>query len=469
MVTQNSGLIRPYHPVLALMYRLVDIAIIFAVYYVLNKTYPRPWTESEATLISWTIILFLMLSEAFNLYRRWRSSPLVEELMTLFMTWVCVSVGVVMFLFITKTTALHSRIVITSWFIMTPIFLSFWKSSVRYCLRALRKKGFNTRSVAVLGVNDMSKTLIKTIQESPWLGLQLNGVYEDRSKDRFDTDFFEDIEIIGTVNDLIEKTRAGELDIVYIALPFKAEDRIQELIEKFADSTSSVYLVADLMLSNLMRSSWMHLGDLQVMSVYETGILGVDGMMKRMFDLCLLMLILPLCIIPMAIIALLIKLTSKGPVFFKQDRFGLNGQHIKVVKFRSMTVAENHEITQAKKNDSRVTPLGRFLRRTSLDEIPQLFNILKGDMTFVGPRPHAIQHNEIYRSKIHGYMLRHKVKPGLTGWAQVNGWRGETETLEKMEKRVEYDLYYIEHWSLLFDVMIIMKTIKVVLKGSNAY
>ena len=187
-----------------------------------------------------------------------------------------------------------------------------------------------------------------------------------------------------------------------------------------------------------------------MISILESPFLGIDGTVKRLEDIILGALILALITLPMIFIALAVKLTSRGPVFFKQRRYGLNGKQISVWKFRSMTVLEDGDtVTQATKGDARITSLGAFLRKTSLDELPQFINVLTGQMSIVGPRPHAVAHNEQYRQLIGDYMLRHKVKPGITGWAQINGWRGETDTLEKMEKRVEFDLYYIRNWSLL--------------------
>jgi putative colanic acid biosynthesis UDP-glucose lipid carrier transferase len=197
-----------------------------------------------------------------------------------------------------------------------------------------------------------------------------------------------------------------------------------------------------------------------VVSIFESPFQGLSGWVKRLEDIALSIVILSLIAVPMLFIALAVKVTSKGPVFFVQRRYGLGGRPISVLKFRTMRVAEDGgTIKQAQRNDPRVTPLGAFLRRTSLDELPQFLNVLAGSMSVVGPRPHAVAHNELYRSQIHGYMLRHKVKPGITGWAQVNGWRGETDTVEKMQRRIEHDLYYINNWSFLWDMKIIFLTL----------
>jgi putative colanic acid biosysnthesis UDP-glucose lipid carrier transferase len=241
-------------------------------------------------------------------------------------------------------------------------------------------------------------------------------------------------------------------------------------LRRLADSTVSVYLVPDFFVFDLLHGRWSSLGDLPIISVFETPFYGVDGAVKRIEDIVLGLGALLVASPVMFVVAILIKLTSKGPVFFKQRRYGLNGEVIEVLKFRSMRVAEDGPVVkQATKDDPRITPIGRFMRRTSIDELPQLFHVVGGSMSLVGPRPHAVAHNEDYRVRIQGYMLRHKVKPGLTGWAQVNGWRGETDTLEKMEKRIEHDLEYIRRWGLVFDLWIVFLTVFGRKVRQNAY
>jgi putative colanic acid biosynthesis UDP-glucose lipid carrier transferase len=220
----------------------------------------------------------------------------------------------------------------------------------------------------------------------------------------------------------------------------------------------------------MLHSRWTDIGGLPAVSVFENPLYGVDGVVKRLFDVLAGLGILLLAAVPMLLTAIAIKLTSRGPVFFRQRRYGLDGNEILVWKFRSMRVCEDGaKVTQATKNDSRLTPIGGFLRKSSLDELPQLFNVIGGSMSLVGPRPHASAHNEQYRQMIEGYMLRHKIKPGITGLAQVRGWRGETDTLEKMQKRIECDHEYIREWSLGLDIKILFQTLFVVLKRQNAY
>jgi len=258
----------------------------------------------------------------------------------------------------------------------------------------------------------------------------------------------------------VTEVKAGRIESVYVALPLRAEYRIRKLLAQLADTTASVHVVTDLLLSDLLQAGYTNLGGVHVLSVYETPFLGVNSWLKRAEDVVLGSMILAIVSLPMLVIAALIKLTSTGPVLFRQTRYGLNGHPISVLKFRTMTVCEDGDcIRQATEHDARITRLGAFLRRTSLDELPQFLNVLTGEMSIVGPRPHAVAHNELYRKQIPGYMLRHKVKPGITGWAQVNGWRGETDTLDKMKKRIEHDLAYIRGWDLIFDLKIILLTL----------
>jgi putative colanic acid biosynthesis UDP-glucose lipid carrier transferase len=236
------------------------------------------------------------------------------------------------------------------------------------------------------------------------------------------------------------------------------------------DTTTSVYFLPDIYTFDLMQARIDHLAGMPVVAVCETPFTGINNVVKRLSDVVLATLISIMLIPVMMIIAVAVKLSSPGPVIFRQRRYGLYGEEILVYKFRTMTVADDGaKIVQATKDDARITRVGAFLRRSSLDELPQFINVIQGRMSIVGPRPHAVAHNELYRKLIKGYMLRHKVKPGITGWAQVNGLRGETETLEKMQARIEYDLDYLRSWSLTLDLWIIVRTVWVVLKRDNAY
>jgi len=258
--------------------------------------------------------------------------------------------------------------------------------------------------------------------------------------------------------------------VIYLSLPMASQKRILTLLDGLRDTTSSIYFAPDTFVTDLIQGRVDSVGGMPVVAVCETPFTGLNWVFKRGSDIVLSLLILTLISPLLLFIALCVKLTSRGPVIFRQRRYGLDGSEIIVYKFRSMTVMDDgDEIRQAQKHDERLTPIGAFLRKTSLDELPQFFNVLQGRMSIVGPRPHAVAHNEMYRKLIKGYMLRHKVAPGITGWAQINGYRGETEKLEKMKGRIDHDLEYLRNWSLRLDLYIIVKTVWVVFGSENAH
>jgi len=257
---------------------------------------------------------------------------------------------------------------------------------------------------------------------------------------------------------------------IYVTLPMGSQPRIVELLQQAQGTTASVYFVPDVFGISIIQGRLKDLNGVPVVGICETPFTGTNELVKRLSDLVLASLVLLLIAPLMALIGLGVKLSSPGPVIFSQRRNGLAGEEIVVYKFRSMRALDDGDIVrQATKDDPRVTPLGTILRRTSLDELPQFINVLQGRMSIVGPRPHAVAHNEQYRQLITAYMVRHKVKPGITGWAQIHGHRGETDTIEKMQARVEYDLEYLRNWSLGLDLQIIARTVKVVFFDRNAY
>jgi len=376
--------------------------------------------------------------------------------------------AVVIFLFFTKTGAEISRVIIACWFAITALSLVVWRVLFRTYLFKSRCQGYNTRNVAIFGLTDSGIRLAKELVHHPETGFILKGFYDDRDCSRLSQDYISHIK--GGVDKGVELARLGEFDVVYIALPLVAQPRIQSILLALGDTTVDVHIVPDFFSYHLLHSRLAHVGNTQTISVYESPLNGLSSLAKRLEDIIGSTLILAIIAVPMLIIAGLIKLDSRGPVLFKQQRYGLCGKPIKVWKFRSMTVADDGAVVkQATRGDTRITQLGAFLRRTSLDELPQFFNVLQGHMSIVGPRPHAVAHNEEYRNRVNFYMLRHKVKPGITGLAQVNGWRGETDTLDKMEKRIEYDLEYIRTWSIPLDINIVFLTVFKGFINKNAY
>jgi putative colanic acid biosynthesis UDP-glucose lipid carrier transferase len=446
---------------LAPLMRLIDFALIYGALWL--PTYARSgvWDQKSWTAATIAAIAFMLIGQSLGLYRSPRGVGLRPQLVRVWASWFLGVVPQLLFLlFISKQSEEYSRVVVSSWFALAPFFISVWRTAGTLWVRELRSRGYNTRSAAIVGMTALGEKLATQIQSMPSLGLEVYGFYDDRAEERCHPIADSLGGYAGSLKDAVDAARKGEIDLIYIAFPLRAEPRINQLLGQLSDTTASVYLAADFFAFDLLHARWGALGEVPTVSLHETPFYGVDGWLKRLEDIVLGTLILSVIAIPMLIIGAWVKLTSPGPALFRQRRYGLNGEVIHVLKFRSMTVTEDRgEIKQATENDARVTPFGAFLRRTNLDELPQFLNVLEGTMSIVGPRPHAVAHNELYRKKIQGYMLRHKVKPGISGWAQVNGWRGETDTLEKMEMRVEHDLDYIRNWSLLWDIQIIFMTV----------
>ena len=459
------SILKPYSAVLAALHRVLDACLIAVALWGAARALDHEWSPLLSMALALAIVVFLVVGQARQLYGSWRLGSLDDEFRNVLVIWIFTCAVLVIAGFVAKVSSSYSRLGMTVWFLCTPALLMSSRLVVRGPLRWLRRHGANTRSVAVAGAGPLADTIVQRLEESGSFGVRLAGVFDDRAADGHEVS-----RLAGTLSDMVERARDGELDYVFIALPMRAEKQVIELVNQLADTTANVYVIPDLFVFDLMRARWTTLGGLPAVSVYESPFDGVSGWLKRAEDLALGTLLLALAAIPMAGIAAGVALTTPGSVIFRQRRYGLAGKLVEVWKFRTMTSSDDGAaVAQAKPDDARVTRFGRFLRAYSLDELPQLFNVLGGGMSLVGPRPHAVAHNEEYRRLIHGYMLRHKVKPGMTGWAQVNGWRGETDTLEKMQKRVEHDLEYVENWSLWLDLRILAMTVVTVLSRRNAY
>jgi putative colanic acid biosysnthesis UDP-glucose lipid carrier transferase len=314
----------------------------------------------------------------------------------------------------------------------------------------------------------MGMRVAQMLRQRQSFGHDLLGFFDDRSADR--VNLAEDATLLGALKLLPQFIEEHGVKDVFITLPLTSQPRIQSLLESLQNTTASIHFVPDIFGVSVIQGRLEDMGGVPVVGLMVAPFTGINGFIKRGSDIVLSLLILLLISPILVVLAIGVKASSPGPVIFRQRRYGLNGQEIIVYKFRSMTVTEDGPaIAQARKNDSRVTRVGAFLRRTSLDELPQFINVLQGRMSVVGPRPHAIAHNEMYRRLVKSYMVRHKVRPGITGWAQVNGFRGETESVEKMEARVRCDLDYLRNWSLRLDIYIILRTIRLVFRDGAAY
>jgi putative colanic acid biosysnthesis UDP-glucose lipid carrier transferase len=337
---------------------------------------------------------------------------------------------------------------------------------LRAAVPALRAFEARPRLALIAGMNPAGVELARRLERDIYAGIRVVGFVDDRSFSRNEGSY----PVLARIDQLPELVKRRRVDMVYLALPMISGPRIHALLDALRDTTASVYFVPDMFVTDLIQGRVDSVNGMPVLGVFDSPFTGASGLVKRASDIVLSAAILALVSPLLLLLAILVKLSSPGPVIFRQRRYGLDGEEIVVYKLRSMTVSEDGDsIRQCAKSDPRVTRLGAFLRRSSLDELPQLINVLQGRMSLVGPRPHAVAHNELYRKLIKGYMQRHKVRPGLTGWAQVNGLRGETESVEKMKARIDHDLDYLRNWSLRLDLYIIAKTAWIVLKGQNAH
>jgi putative colanic acid biosysnthesis UDP-glucose lipid carrier transferase len=466
----GHGTLRRHEAWVTLVQRLTDAALIVSAQLLARWAYGESGADQTMTVTVIGLLVFGFAAEVTGLYRPYRTESIRREIRDAVLAWMSVPLALLTFWFFSKTSAQYSRVGAFVWFALAPLLLCGLRVTARLGLRVLRSRGHNTRRVAILGCTRDAERLAEALDDLPWHGLVLQGIYDDRSEKRRHVPRHPRCKVLGTSEDLMRLCHQGALDVVYVALPLRAEMRTAAIVSALTDTTVTVYMVADFLSYNLLRAHWSQVGDIPVVSVHNSPFEGVVAWVKRLEDLVLGSLILLIIALPMLAIAIAIKVSSPGPILFRQWRYGLCGKKIRILKFRTMTVCEDGPLVrQASKNDSRITKIGRFLRRSSLDELPQFLQVLTGDLSLVGPRPHAVAHNEQYRSLIHGYMLRHIVKPGITGWAQVNGWRGETAELEKMEQRVRHDLEYIRNWNLLLDLKIIFLTVFGSKKSRNAY
>ncbi|MBU3020908.1 undecaprenyl-phosphate glucose phosphotransferase [Aestuariibacter sp. A3R04] len=464
----GTGFVRNNVNQFAIVYRFIDFLIIQVTLLAVGTAYSVDMSVHYHLLGLIGSTTYLLSAELFWLYRSWRSGTTKELIFYTALSWFVSVVVILTYLFLTKTSEDYSRVVLVGWVTVAPFFLCSWRLAMRAFLYSIRRQGYNSRSVGIIGMNENAVALVSELRRNPHIGFKIGGVYDDRDLSRLAVP--DDISIEGNLCDAVNAVRAGELDQVFITLPMTANRRIEQILHELGDTNAEVHFVPNFFMYNMVHSRLCNIGNMQTISVFDTPMRGAMTAIKRAEDIILASAILTVIAIPMLLIAAAVKLTSKGPVIFKQNRYGVDGKKIKVWKFRSMTVTEDGDkVTQATKGDARVTKLGAFLRRTSLDELPQFINVLQGTMSVVGPRPHAVAHNEMYRKTVKYYMLRHRIKPGITGWAQVNGWRGETDTVEKMQMRVQYDLEYIRNWSLWLDFKIVIFTFFKGFVGKNVY
>jgi len=452
-------------PLISFFQRVLDPLVIMGVLYLSSIAYGEPFTGYSLVLMVLAFFISSAVYQHIDPYRTWRSGRMLAYVRDTVVGW---GITVAVLLFIGSASGLGYRFdeqVLLTWFLITPVALVASPVAMR---RIGPDKASEVRSVVIVGVNDVGLKFANVCRRTPNLLMDMVGFFDDRVEDRYPVGLREPV--LGRMSEIAAYVRANNIKMIFISQPISAQPRIVKLLDELQDTTASVYFLPDIYVFDLMQARFDNVGGMPVIAICESPFTGLNSMIKRASDVVLgaaiLLLLLPL----MLVIALAVKLTSPGSVIFRQRRYGLYGEEILVYKFRSMTVTDDGAtVVQARQNDQRLTRIGAFLRRSSLDELPQFINVLQGRMSIVGPRPHAVAHNEQYRKLIKGYMLRHKVKPGITGWAQVNGMRGETETLDKMEARIRFDLDYLRKWSLWLDLWIILKTVQVVVKRENAH
>jgi putative colanic acid biosynthesis UDP-glucose lipid carrier transferase len=458
-------------PLLAFFQRMLDPLTVMASLYGCCLAYGEPFDGYMLVLMILAFFVSSAIYQHVDPYRAWRSGRMLASGWAVLVGWA-LSCGFLLLLGQASGLGyVYEERVILAWFAWTPLLLIASHHAVRSwrgTARRFETRGTQRRSVVVVGVNEVGVKFASVCERQPDLLLDMRGYFDDRVDLRLTAATLHPV--LGRMSELAAYVRAHHIQMIFISQPLSAQPRIRRLIDALEDTTASVYFLPDVYIFDLMQARFDNVGGMPAIAIRETPFVGVNSVVKRISDIVLALAILVLIAPVMLVIALCVRATSPGPVIFRQRRYGLYGEEIVVYKFRSMTVVEDgSEITQARAGDTRVTSVGAFLRRTSLDELPQFWNVLQGRMSIVGPRPHAVAHNEQYRKLIKGYMLRHKVKPGITGWAQVNGLRGETSTLDLMQARVRYDLDYLRSWSLWLDFWIIIKTIKVVFTQQNAH
>jgi len=451
--------------------RLIDTAIIISLMFAVLTI---GWTSTRpaAADILLCIAILEIVAAVAQISRSWRINRLRHELARLMVYWTISFAAILLSFHLLGDLPVEQASqwvpAAAAWYVSALTAVSLFHIVLRMALRYYRAFGYNQHNAAFIGATETTAKLLSVFDQHRWMGIRPFGIFDDRQADGRATALAGE-KLRGDVDGLYLLARQGLVNRIYLTLPMAAEQRIKAIIDRFGDTTASIYYCPPLSSFGLLCGRWDDLFGQPVIGVIESPFEGYSRLVKRIEDMVLLALILPVILLPAILIAIIVKIDSPGPVFYRQTRYGLNGKPFLVWKFRSMYVASDDRFAQARRSDSRVTRVGAFLRRTSLDELPQLLNVLDGTMSVVGPRPHPVQLNEEYRTVIYRYMVRHKIKPGITGLAQVNGWRGETETLDKMEQRVALDLEYLRRWSLLLDLDILLRTLLVPFHGRNAY
>ena len=448
----------------AIMPALVAVASLYATIILLGDHF-----DPSSSAIVIVAVLCLVLVQPLRELSTQLTSARLTAVVDVIFRWLVLLAVLLAIGYVTKSPLqAYPRRVFLIWATVTPVALIAATLAMQELMRRFLINAFDSRSAIIAGYNSSSLELARRLKSNPSMRLDVKGFFDDRSSDRLGMEA--DAKLIGNLTDLGNYAKEHHTDVIFIALPIRHLKRVMNLLDDLRDTTASIYYVPDIFVFDLIQARSGEIHGIPVVAMCETPFYGYRGIAKRLTDIGLSLIILLLLAPLLVLVAIMVKVSSPGPIIFKQRRYGLDGREIAIYKFRSMRVTEDGaQIRQASRVDSRITRIGGLLRRTSLDELPQLINVLQGRMSLVGPRPHAVAHNEEYRKLISGYMIRHKVRPGITGWAQVNGLRGETTSVEQMHERVRYDLDYLKHWSFWLDLRIILWTAVTVLTHDKAY
>ncbi|SAL57031.1 lipopolysaccharide biosynthesis-like protein [Caballeronia peredens] len=435
------------------------------------------WLDDvERTMLGFSCVLMIMTFPSFGIYQSWRGKPVYDLLLRVTIAWLLVeSAGVLLTFSIHRSESL-SRLWLVYWAACTVGLFIVSKTLIYTALKFLRREGFNQKSVAIVGSAPYAHFLIEQMRGRPDAGFSPVCVFDlgeelDAKGGAMEGDTLNGVRIERDFAQLARQVRQRGIRELWLALPISQEQTIHRIVTEFRDDFVNVRFIPDVRSLSFFGHAVVDLLGVPAINLAASPITDIKVLPKLVFDrvfaACVLLGMSPVLVA----IAVLVKLSSPGPVFFRQKRKGIDGREFEIYKFRSMKVhAETAgQITQARRGDKRVTKVGAFLRRTSLDELPQFINVLKGEMSVVGPRPHALEHDDIYKDLVKGYMHRYRIKPGITGWAQVNGFRGETDRIEKMSGRVKLDLYYMQHWTFGLDMKIVAMTLWKGFAGANAY
>lgn len=456
------GRLKEYASEFTLAQKLGDVLLIVASAMLASWIrFGSPWLHSgEVTAVVITVLLAHFIFTELRVYRAWRTGSVINEMGLLWLGWAITFLILTGLFFALKSGAQYSRLWVGTWFSLAAVFLAASHASLRLSLRWLRRNGYNLRTVWVVGDGEAAKNLRKLVEANPGLGFQVVGCF---GVNQLPED--SNLQQAGLLDDLSASVERAQVDEVWVAMPLRDERYLRAAFNALRHSTANIRYLPDLYGYQLLNHATTEIGGVAMLDLSVSPMDGMNRVLKRLEDLLLGCLFTLLASPLMLVIAIGVRLSSRGPIFYRQERVGLNGRHFKMLKFRSMPVDSERSGVSWGSRHKTTTPLGAFLRRSSLDELPQLFNVLRGDMSIVGPRPERPVFVEQFKDEIPDYMKKHLVKAGITGWAQVHGWRGDTD----LNKRIEFDIYYIRHWSVWLDIKIIWLTLFKGLVHKNAY